>query len=63
LAARLRAEVGGTRSILVERPGLGRTEHYLSVQFEGGRAGEVFAAKIESASATSLFATRLRAAA
>jgi threonylcarbamoyladenosine tRNA methylthiotransferase MtaB len=48
LAARLEAEVGRRRSVLVERNGFGRTEHYLPAALaEGGdRPGAILAAKI-----------------
>ena len=63
LSARLSAEVGKVRNILVEKPGFGRTEHYLPVEFEGGAAGEIMSARIEAASDKLLFAHEIRAAA
>ena len=63
LSARLSAEVGKVRNILVEKPGFGRTEHYLPVEFKGGAAGEIMSARIESASDKHLFAQEIRAAA
>jgi threonylcarbamoyladenosine tRNA methylthiotransferase MtaB len=62
-SARLSSEVGKVRNILVEKPGLGRTEHYLPVAFEGGAAGEIVAARIAAASDKRLFAQEIRAAA
>jgi threonylcarbamoyladenosine tRNA methylthiotransferase MtaB len=62
-SARLSSEVGKVRNVLVEKPGLGRTEHYLPVAFEGGAAGEIVAARIAAASDKRLFAQEIRAAA
>ncbi len=63
LSARLSAEVGKVRHILVEKPGFGRTEHYLPVAFEGGEAGAIVSARIAAADDKSLFAQEIRAAA
>jgi threonylcarbamoyladenosine tRNA methylthiotransferase MtaB len=62
LSARLSSEVGKARSILVEKPGFGRTEHYLPVEFQGGQAGEIVSARIAAASANALIAKEIRAA-
>ena len=51
------------REILVERPGFGRTEHYLPVAFEGGEAGAIVSARIAAADDKSLFAQEILAAA
>ncbi len=63
LSARLSSEVGKVRNILVEKPGFGRTEHYLPVMFEGGAAGQIMSARIAAASDKSLSAQKIQAAA
>jgi threonylcarbamoyladenosine tRNA methylthiotransferase MtaB len=65
-AARLeafRADVGRTRSVLVERPGHGHTEHFAPVEIEAEDAGTIVAAEIVSASPRGLTATPVREAA
>ena len=49
LARRLAAEVGSARSALVERPGLGRTEHFIPVSLDRGEPGEIVPITIRSA--------------
>jgi threonylcarbamoyladenosine tRNA methylthiotransferase MtaB len=56
-------DVGEIRSVLVERPGHGRTEHFAPVEIAGGEAGEIISARIASASAQGLTATPAREAA
>ena len=51
-----RREIGKTRSVLVERPGLGRTEHFAAVNMTGGTAGEIIPMRITAATADSLLA-------
>ncbi len=46
LEAHLASERGQVRSVLVERPGSGRTEHYTPVSLAGGRSGAVVRARI-----------------
>ncbi len=46
LFARLSSEVGKTRKILVEKPGFGRTEHYLPVALDHAVRGEIVSARI-----------------
>jgi threonylcarbamoyladenosine tRNA methylthiotransferase MtaB len=46
LFARLASEVGKTRKILVEKPGFGRTEHYLPVALDHAARGEIVSARI-----------------
>jgi threonylcarbamoyladenosine tRNA methylthiotransferase MtaB len=41
LRARLAAEVGQTRNVLIESATRGRTDHFLPVAVEGGRPGDV----------------------
>ena len=53
---RYRCEVGKTRSVLVEKPGLGRTEHFSAVNMSGGTAGEILSMRITAATANTLLA-------
>jgi threonylcarbamoyladenosine tRNA methylthiotransferase MtaB len=65
-AARLeayRADIGRTRSVLVERPGHGHTEHFAPVEIAAEDAGAIVAAEIVSASPRGLTATPVREAA
>jgi threonylcarbamoyladenosine tRNA methylthiotransferase MtaB len=63
LAARLASEVGRTRSVLVEQPGFGRSEHFLPVRLDFSAPGEIVAAIVHGASVRELSATALREAA
>ncbi len=67
LSARLSDEVGKRRNILVEKPGFGRSEHYLPVTLDGGpnggKVGEIVATRIEAFGPNMLFAQRIRDAA
>ncbi|MEQ8697181.1 MAG: tRNA (N(6)-L-threonylcarbamoyladenosine(37)-C(2))-methylthiotransferase MtaB [Bauldia litoralis] len=56
LAAHLAAEEGAARRVLVERNGVGRTEHYTPAEIDAGRPGEVIAARITGHSGRSLIA-------
>ena len=47
-AARFAAEVGARRSVLVEKPGFGRTEHFAPVHLDRGEPGEVLPVVIRS---------------
>ncbi len=58
LARRLAAEVGARRSVLVERPGFGRTEHWAPVTFADGKPGTILPMRIRNAAAGMLFATQ-----
>lgn len=60
LSARLAEEPGETRRILVERGGLGRTEHFLLAEISG-RPGEVVAARITGQTGRGLVAVPLAA--
>jgi threonylcarbamoyladenosine tRNA methylthiotransferase MtaB len=65
-AARLaayRSDVGELRSVLVERPGHGRTEHFAPVEMASGEPGEIIAARIAGASLQGLTAIPAREAA
>ena len=59
----LAAEVGGHRTILVEKPGLGRTEHFAPVEVDGGEPGEIIKVRIRAASNRLLHGNPVRAAA
>ena len=54
LTHRLANEIGARRSVLVEQPGYGRTEHWAPVTFTGGAPGDILSVRIESAGATTL---------
>jgi threonylcarbamoyladenosine tRNA methylthiotransferase MtaB len=60
LDARLTAETGATRRVLVERDGLGRTEHFLIAEI-AGTPGEVVSARITGRTGRGLVAERLAA--
>ncbi len=51
-----RREIGKTRSVLVEKAGLGRTEHFAAVTMQGGTAGEILPMRITAAKADTLLA-------
>jgi len=55
LATRLAAETGQTRSVLVERDGFGRSEHYAPVRI-AGEPGSIVSARITGTDGTILFA-------
>ena len=55
LAARLAEEAGETRSVLVERDGFGRSEHYAPVRI-AGEPGSVVPARVTGTDGTLLFA-------
>ena len=63
LARRLASEVGHMRSVLVERPGFGRTEHFAPVAFDGGEPGAIMAVLIQGAGRRTLTARALQEAA
>jgi threonylcarbamoyladenosine tRNA methylthiotransferase MtaB len=63
LARRLVAEVGARRAALVEKPGLGRTEHYVPVEFSGGDTGKILPVRIAAAGRRALSAITDRKAA
>jgi threonylcarbamoyladenosine tRNA methylthiotransferase MtaB len=60
---RLASEVGNVREILVEQTGFGRTEHYLPIKLDSGRAGEIISTKIVATDGKTLTGHILRAAA
>ena len=51
-----RREIGNIRSVLVEKPGMGRTEHFAPVEMTGGTAGEIVPMRITAAMADKLMA-------
>ena len=63
LSQRLGSEVDKFRSVLVEKPGFGRTEHYLPVEIDGGDAGDMVSTKISRTDGKSLYTNIIRAAA
>jgi threonylcarbamoyladenosine tRNA methylthiotransferase MtaB len=66
LKATLAGEIGKTRAVLVEKPGLGRSEHFIPVAIDAGRPGDIVAARIAASDGKTLVAkavTRLGAAA
>ncbi|MBT3808878.1 MAG: tRNA (N(6)-L-threonylcarbamoyladenosine(37)-C(2))-methylthiotransferase MtaB [Rhodospirillaceae bacterium] len=65
LAAFLRDEVGQTRAVLLERPGMGRTEQFAEVVFEDTNAapGQIIDTRITGADGTRLNGVTLRDAA
>jgi threonylcarbamoyladenosine tRNA methylthiotransferase MtaB len=63
LARRFSAEIGSTRSALVERPGLGRTEHFLPVTLDRGEPGEVVPVLVRGAGERALLGDTTRKAA
>jgi threonylcarbamoyladenosine tRNA methylthiotransferase MtaB len=60
---RLSAEAGKRRSILIEKPGFGRTEHYLPARIHQGRAGDIVSARIRAAGDNALIAQGIKEAA
>ena len=63
LAAHLAAEQGATRHVLVERGGVGRTEHFTQVAIDAGEPGVIVPARITGHTARALLATALAEAA
>ena len=62
LDKRLAGELGATRSVLVERPGFGRTEHFVPVSLDDGEAGEIVSALISGAGPRALLGQAIREA-
>ncbi|HET7714606.1 MAG TPA: tRNA (N(6)-L-threonylcarbamoyladenosine(37)-C(2))-methylthiotransferase MtaB [Bauldia sp.] len=56
LARHLAAEQGATRRVLVERHGLGRTEHFTPAEIGFGNPGDVVAARVTGHTARALLA-------
>ncbi|MBA5778603.1 tRNA (N(6)-L-threonylcarbamoyladenosine(37)-C(2))-methylthiotransferase MtaB [Stappia sp. F7233] len=63
LGAHLAGEVGATRRVLVEQPGLGRTEQFTQVEFPGGDAGALEELRITGHTGRHLLAERISKAA
>jgi threonylcarbamoyladenosine tRNA methylthiotransferase MtaB len=55
LQRHLKSEVGSTHRVLVEKPGLGRTEQFTQVELEGGTAGDIVTTRIRDCSHRHLF--------
>ena len=62
-ARHLASEAGAVRRVLVEQPGIGRTEHFTPVEIDRGAAGDVVAARVTGHTARALVATALPQAA
>jgi threonylcarbamoyladenosine tRNA methylthiotransferase MtaB len=63
LDAHLAREIGATRSVLMEKGGVGRTEHFTPVSMPGIAAGTIVPAHIVGRTASGLLATPLAEAA
>lgn len=63
LSRLLSSQVGKRRFVLVERPGFGRTQHYLPVDLAGGGAGEIVLTIIAGAGSNMLRGHRIQEAA
>jgi threonylcarbamoyladenosine tRNA methylthiotransferase MtaB len=63
IARRLAAELEQTRSVLLEKPGFGRTEHFIPVALNRGEPGEILRVQIRSAGPKSLSGLSLEEAA
>jgi threonylcarbamoyladenosine tRNA methylthiotransferase MtaB len=62
LARHLASEAGAVRQILVEQDGAGRTEHFTPATIDGGRTGEIVAARVIGHTSRALVAAALRQA-
>ncbi len=60
---RLADEIGAIREVLVEKPGFGRSAHYLPVAIDQGAAGEIVTARIAGAGDDALVAEAIQEAA
>ncbi len=56
LQAKLAAEIGNSRAVLVEKPGFGRTEHFIPVAINSGAPGDIVAARIVASDGRTLTA-------
>jgi threonylcarbamoyladenosine tRNA methylthiotransferase MtaB len=56
LARHLGAERGALRRVLVERGGVGHTEHFTPVEIAAGRPGDVIAARVTGHTGRALLA-------
>ena len=63
LAAHLASERGAVRHVLVERNGLGRTEHFTPAEINFGAPGDIVPARVTGRTARALVATALHEAA
>lgn len=55
LQKHLKSEIGSTHQVLIEKPGLGRTEQFTQVELEGGTAGDIVPVHIKECSHRHLF--------
>src|SRR5690606_37957861 len=62
-AALCQTRLGATESVLVERNGLGRTEHFIPVHVAQGAAGELLKVQVTGLGPDGLVGEALRAAA
>ena len=61
LQAILASEIGKTRAVLVEKPGFGRTEHFIPVAITTGTPGDIVPAQIAAIDGKTLVAGSLTA--
>ncbi len=61
LQATLAGEIGKTRAVLVEKPGFGRTEHFIPVAITTGAPGDIVPAQIAAIDGKTLVAEPLTA--
>ncbi len=59
LKATLASEIGKTRAVLIEKPGFGRTEHFIPVEIAAGVPGGIVMARIVASDGKTLTATPL----
>lgn len=55
LQKHLKSEIGSMHQVLIEKPGLGRTEQFTQVELEGGTAGDIVPVHIKDCSHRHLF--------
>lgn len=55
LQRHLQSEIGATHQVLIEKPGLGRTEQFTQVELDGGTAGDIVPVRINECSHRHLF--------
>ena len=59
VARHLAGEAGQIRQVLIEKPGLGRTEHFTLTEIDSDQTGEIIAARITGHTHRALIATPL----
>ena len=55
--------IGSTQSVLLEKPGIGRTEQYVMISLKGGMPGEIVSAQISGMNSLGLVGKMVRTAA